>query len=191
MTVPSGTWQGVSQDVSYLQLPKSTPAPISTLPEVQPDHAPAVSIKSPHLSCAYQPSQCTSTTLPSPPRTPHLAAQDPPLDEVRSVRTESPGLRSRFLTVWPVLIPRARGQLRIKFRECCYCTPDPSRAHCIFCSLIRSAWTTPSRTQSGPPHLRRGWRRKSSQLSPMCPRQSLSLHDALQVKSVSRACTTG
>jgi len=105
MAVPSGTWEGVSQDASYLQLPKSAPAPTSTLPEVQPDHAPVVSIKSPRLSYAYQPSQYASTTVPSPPRTPRLVARDPPLDEVRSVRTESPGLRSRFLAVRPVLTP--------------------------------------------------------------------------------------
>ena len=95
MASPSGTWEGASQDVLYLRLPKSTPAlplaPAPTLPETQPDNALAVSIHveySPSVY-SYQPLQCATTTA-TPPTTPRLAAREPPLDEVCSFRTESP-----------------------------------------------------------------------------------------------------
>ncbi|KAF9654301.1 hypothetical protein BDM02DRAFT_135456 [Thelephora ganbajun] len=70
VATPSGTWEGASQDVPHLRLPKSTLAPplspIPAPPETQPDYAPA----------------CASTTaLPSPPTTPRAMAQDLPLDE--------------------------------------------------------------------------------------------------------------
>jgi hypothetical protein len=49
MVVQTDAWEGASQGVFYPQLPESTPAPppAPTLPEAQPDYAPAVSIASP------------------------------------------------------------------------------------------------------------------------------------------------
>ena len=96
MATPSGTWEGASQDASSHRLPESTP----TLPETQPDYAPAVSIwvrNTSRLSYTYEPSQSASTSaILSPPTAPSIVARDQPLDEVRSVRTELPALCSYF-----------------------------------------------------------------------------------------------
>ena len=135
VAMASGTLEGSSQDISYLQPPESTPAPTSTLPEVQPNHPPAVCTEHP----PFELSQCASTsTIPSPPHTPRLVARDPSLDEVRSVRSKSSAIAHVSLTVRLVLVPSIRRRLRIESRECCYCSPDSSRAHHIFGSLIRS-----------------------------------------------------